>query len=50
MFGGRENFSNLVEEVMPLTGAECRPDVSHIKREVEESWADLGINRAMELS
>ena len=29
---------------MPLTGAECRPDVSHIKREVEESWADLGIN------
>ena len=44
MFGGRENFSNLVEEVMPLTGAECRPDVSHIKREVEESWADLGIN------
>ena len=44
MFGGRENFSNLIEEVMPLTGAECRPDVSRIKREVEESWADLGIN------
>ena len=44
VFGGRANFSNLIEEVMPLTGAECRPDVSHIKRELEESWVDLGIN------
>ena len=44
MFGGREKFPNLVEEVMPLTGAECRPVSTHIKQELAESWEDLGIN------
>jgi hypothetical protein len=27
VFGGRENYDGLVEEVMPLTGDECRPDM-----------------------